>query len=116
MTKILNKNEIKAAPRAKPVPVEVPEWGGTVYVRPLMAWELDELELELAGGDTGQRDASNFRARLLAKCLCDEFGARLFADDEAGEIGEMDAAPISRLFEVAQTLAGKGTAKAIEKN
>lgn len=95
------------------VPVDVPEWGGRVYVRVMTAAERDEFEREnLNLRDLGDQDSPrvavmrNLRARLVAKVLCNAKGERLYPDflEGARKIGGRKAAVVERLFKIASEL------------
>ena len=90
---------------------EVPEWGGTVRIRCMTGSERDSFEAaiyKIEGGNTKVvRD--NFRATLLARCLIDENGNRLFSDKEINQLGKKNSKIISRLFEKAQKINGLTT-------
>lgn len=79
--------------------VDVPEWGGTVYVRNLSGKDRDAWELLFANGNP-----VNVRATLVAKCACDESGERLFGDTDITELGKKSAAGLDRIFEAATKL------------
>jgi hypothetical protein len=81
-------------------PVPVPEWGGDVFVRTMTGRERDAFEASCNGG----ADMDNIRARLLVRCLCDEHGNRLFTDGDTEALGNTPAAPLVRLFAVAQRI------------
>src|SRR5688572_17981670 len=61
----LTKEQILAADDRPTVPVETPEWGGTVYLRVISAMERDVYESEIVEGKRVNYD--NIRARLLAR-------------------------------------------------
>lgn len=105
----LSKSQIlKAQDRAKLEKVPVPEWGGDVYLRILSGTERDQFEDETykVRGKTVELNRTNIRARLLAICLCDEKGARLFTDADAAALGEKASPVITRLFDLAQKING----------
>lgn len=104
--KALTAADVLAAPRVRPQWVDVPEWGGGVYVRALMAGELDDLQLTL--GDEAAREDRNFRGRVVALCACDADGHPLFTEADAGRIAQLDAPPVNRVFLAAQRLNGFG--------
>ncbi len=92
----LNKAAILAANDVKTEKVEVPEWGGDVYVRTLSGTDRDAFE------DAYSREKmKNFRARFLVLTLCDDKGARLFADEEIEALGAKSNVVINRLFDKA---------------
>jgi hypothetical protein len=86
--------------------VTVEAWGGAkVWLRTISAGERDRyFLLSRKGPDSMEPDPENFRARLLVFCLCDELGARLFADDEAGLVGAKCGPAVNFLYEQAQEL------------
>lgn len=87
--------------------VPVPEWGGTVRVRALTGEERDAFEIQLAGdGDKKKRDLNNLRAKLVARSVVDEAGARIFTDDDVHKLGLKSAAALDTVFTVAQRLSG----------
>jgi len=101
----LTREEILQARDLAYEDVEVPEWGGTVRVRGLMAYERDELELEALEAQKKPTAVRNVRARLVARCLVNAEGKRLFTDADAEELGKKHGAVIDRLFWVAQRLS-----------
>lgn len=109
---VLGRDAILAAQDLRVELVEVPEWGGSVYVRGLSGSERDKFEeesvrIEGTGRKTTARaNLDNIRARLVARCLCDESGERLFSDSDVTELGRKSAAALDRCFEAAQRLSG----------
>ncbi len=112
----LSAADILAVTMPAPVPVDVPEWGGRVFVRAMSGFERDAFELGMLGPD-GKADKRNFRARLAAACLCDVNGHPLFTPADAVKLGAMHAAALSRVFDVAAELNGftAGDVKELEK-
>lgn len=94
--------------------VEVPEWGGHVYVRAMSGAERDAWEVGLGAGSETQ-NLANVRARLAALCMVDEEGRRLFADEDAEQLGAKSAAALERVFRAASRLnaLAKGEAQRI---
>lgn len=91
----LCKSAILAADDKKVVDHEVPEWGGSVKLRVMTGTERDRFESEFVGGN---KSVEMVRAKLVAKCLCDDDGKRLFTEQEIPELGEKSAAVLDRLF------------------
>lgn len=88
--------------------VEVPEWGGTVRVGMLMGAERDAFEqgvVERHGKKT-QLNLTNIRARLVALCVVDEEGQRVFGEADVKALGRKSALALNRVFEVAQRING----------
>ena len=73
--------------------VEIPEWGITkddrVFVRTMEGTERDAFEGEnwkIKAGTDPVFNRQNFRARLVARCLVDEHGNRIFQDAQMGTL------------------------------
>lgn len=109
MSAFLSKDALTAAAGKLPVErVDLPEIGGHVYVRGMSGVERDAWERSLVVGKGRRRDYNldNVRARLAARCICDETGVRQFADDDADTLGKIRVDCLNRIFEVAQRLSG----------
>lgn len=105
---ILSKAQILAADDLPRERVEVPEWGGEIFVRALTAGERDAFEAELTARSGKQIEVNlrDVRAKLCSRAMCDEQGARLFEDHEISALARKSAAALTRVFEVAQRLSG----------
>lgn len=89
----LSKDNIVAAIAARKAEVEsidVPEWGGAVFIR-----RLDGRDL-VRSGMLSENTPEDFPLRVVALSVCDEDGAPLFDDPSA--LDEADAAVVTRLF------------------
>jgi len=86
--------------------VDVPEWGGTVRLTGLLGFERDKFEATVVGKTGKSMNFTNFRARLVALCIVDEDGERVFSDMDIGALGRKSAAALDRVFSVAQRLSG----------
>lgn len=122
--RLLTRAEILAAPDLPRELVSVPEWGGSVYVRTMTGAERDALETEMFqadGTDVGvslDSYLANFRAKLVARCVVDEDGDRLFSDTDVVALGQKSAAALQRVVAVAQRLSAITPAdvEALRKN
>lgn len=90
--------------------LEVPEWGGYVFVKGLTGTERDEWDQMSADRRKGKGkrvDIRGMTVKLVALSTYDENGKKLFGgrDDEA-KLHEKSAAAINRIFKVAQRLSG----------
>ena len=105
---MLSRDAILSASDLRPEAVEVPEWGGSVYVRMLTGAERDAFEQSIVQGKGKTRKTvmENIRARLCVLCLCDQAGLRIFGDDDIDALGEKSAAALDRCFAVAQRVNG----------
>lgn len=111
----LSKAAILAADDKKMVDHEVSEWGGKVKLRVMTGTERDRFESEFVGGN---KSVEMVRAKLVAKCLCDDEGNRLFTEQEIPELGEKSAAVLDRLFTECMKLNrfSKGDVEDLAKN
>lgn len=91
----LGKAAILAADDKKMVDYDVPEWGGSVKLRVMTGTERDRFEGEFVNNN---KSVEMVRAKLVAKCLCDDQGNRLFDEAEIPKLGEKSAAVLDRLF------------------
>lgn len=98
--------EILALDDRKIVEVEVPEWGGRkVRLREMSAADRDSYEVENLEAREQKRPAKQVRARLVALCLVDEDGKRVFSDAaDIEKLGAKSAKALDRLFWKAREL------------
>jgi hypothetical protein len=104
----LGRDDILKASSLKTEDVEVPEWGGVVRVRELRGRERDEWEASLAvkRGNQMVPDVANMRAKLVARSVVDDDGEPVFTQQDVNALGELSAAALDRVFEVASRLSG----------
>lgn len=102
---MLDRNAILAANDAKLTRLEVPEWGGEVFIRCMSGKDRDEFEQKVQG-----KQLSNIRAVLAAISLCDSEGKRLFNDSEIELLGAKSAAALDRVFSMALKINRIGAA------
>lgn len=90
--------------------VDIPEWGGQVRVQGMTGRQRDRFEAGLLErrGRVDVPNVDNIRAKVVAACLVDEDGTRLFNDPDADELGDYPAAIIERIYKVAARLSGIG--------
>ena len=104
----LGRDAILAAKSLRTEEVAVPEWGGTVLVRELSGRERDEWEASLAvmRGKTMVPDVANIRAKLAARTIVGDDGEPVFTQQDVAALGELSAAALDRVFDVASRLSG----------
>lgn len=83
-------------------PIDIPELGGTVYVKGMSGKDRDAFEA-WALSDRGPR---NIRGKAAARCLCDKDGSRLFSDQDAGRLGNAKVSILQKVFATIQRLSG----------
>lgn len=89
---MLTRDQIFAAQDIPPPEkVDVPEWGGDVYIRVMTgaernAWDLSTITITGSGKQTKVTpNLKDSRAKLLVLTLCDETGKRLFTDQDVAK-------------------------------
>lgn len=123
-TKLLSAADIFAADDLELTLVDVPEWGGSVYLRAMTGLERDTFETaSLKYSNT--KDPSflrNFRAKFVLACVVDADGKPLFKENQLDKIASKSAKVLDRLSEKIQELSGiekkkdKEAESDIEKN
>lgn len=105
---ILGREQILKAGDVMTEEVDVPEWGGSVLVRGLTGRQRDEFETSLIErrGKRSVPNTDNMRAKLVAWCVVDEDGQRLFTNADAAALGDRSAAALDRVYKVAARLSG----------
>ena len=76
------------------VEVAIPEWGGSVFVRALTGGERDQLERMIA------KDAVS-RASIVALCVVDEKGERLFAQKDVEKLAGKHGGALEKIVSAA---------------
>jgi len=104
----LTRDAILAAAALKTEEADVPEWGGVVLVRELRGRERDEWEASLAvqRGRQMVPDVANMRAKLVARSIVGGDLEPVFTQADVNALGELSAAALDRVFEVASRLSG----------
>ncbi|MEU3600877.1 hypothetical protein ABZ714_19460 [Streptomyces sp. NPDC006798] len=107
---LLTRAEIDAADDRAWEDVPVPEWGGDVRVQGMSGSERNAYQSSLvvmgSGGSVQRLNMADQTAKLLAKCLVDAEGERLYSDKEVKALGAKNGAVLERLSKVAARLSG----------
>lgn len=101
---MLSREQILAVDDLRRIVVDVPAWGGAVGLRVMTAGEQDWFG-EFVGTDA-TRVVPHLRETLVAMCLCDDQGGRLFSTDEVAALAAKSSEIIKRLFDQASELNG----------
>lgn len=100
---MLSREQILAADDRRRDLVEVPEWGGSVYVTVMSGTARDDWEAWLVG-QRKDGTISNARAHLVVATVVDETGARLFSLEDVVALGQKSSTALDRLVAVARRL------------
>lgn len=109
MSDALSREDILDADDLQRKEVDIPEWGGTAYIRQLRGDEFEEVVNDVLGGNPEIEDfseAEHFQAELLVRCLCDEDGERILEPDDVEVLAQKSVAVLNRLSEVVNEVNG----------
>lgn len=115
----LSRDDILKANDLKTEGVEVPEWGGKVFVRSITAAEHQTFSESLnPSGAEKQEDMSlsNVKAKLVVFTAVDADGNLLFKPEDAEALGAKSAKAVDRVYVVASRLNGIEGAEETIKN
>ena len=114
MSKLLTADDILHAKDLKRERLELPEWGGHLYIRTMTGVERDAWEASMVrsrpkrinGHNVEEHitDMRNARAKLVARVACDEEGKSIFTEAQIDALGKKSAAALDRCFDVAKRL------------
>jgi hypothetical protein len=127
---VLNREQIRAAQDRKPVPVQIPEWGGEVLVRGLsgtgkadysvwatqikttpdgrLIYKADNSGLEMDAPTLDRYKLAKYK--LITLTAEDDSGTLMFDESDMGWLAEKSGAATERLFDVAAALSGLSNA------
>lgn len=100
--KPLSRDDVLGAQDIDIEEIEVPEWGGTVFVKGMTGKEREQFE-------KGYSDTKgNIRAKLVSMTICDKDGVLLFSLEDVEKLGSKSASALIRIFDVARRLSRIG--------
>lgn len=110
---LLTADQIGAADDRRHEDVPVPEWGGDIRIQSMSGTDRNSYQSEtVIIGANGRPKGVELRdqyARLLARCIVDEEGRRLFVTEkQIKALGAKDASVLERLAKVAKRVSGLG--------
>lgn len=101
--------------------VDIPEWGGSVFIRSMTVAASDVIQLlfiRLGGGELAANQNGSIRdpdalkglkVAMVSRCLCDEKGELIFNDNEGRAILETKSNVVmDRLYDVAMRINKMG--------
>jgi len=99
----LTKEDILNADDLTRKKLNVPEWGGYVWIAVMSGTARDRFETSVIGKN-GEANTLNIRAKLAAASLVDESGELLFSEKEIIKLGKKSAAALDLIYEESQKL------------
>lgn len=122
--KPLNRDNVLGAKDIKIEQVDVPEWGGHVFVKGMTGVARGHMEVAITEGRGEDREVnlSRLRAAIAAVTICNEDGELLFTTEDIAALNEKSAGALQRVFDVSNRLSGtskddvKELSEELEKN
>ena len=99
----LDRQAILGADDLAVEPISIPAWGGDSFIRVMTSEERDAFELSVGAMQKGETKIQ-FRSALVARCLCDQDGKRLFSDSDIGALSKKSGAALDGIFDAARKL------------
>lgn len=113
--KWLSIDDILRSQDAKVERVDVPEWGGYVYLGPLGGDDRDWLDGKLAASKDKASDFVGVRREVVARSLRTEKGERMvISAAQVAALGGKNGEVIDRLFQHCQRISGLTGKDAVE--
>jgi hypothetical protein len=115
MTQALSREAILATPDAGRTQVEVPEWGGYVWVHVMSGTERDRWETDIIKSSRdGKESTENTRAKLIVLTVRDDNGTPLFTSADVEALGRKHYAVLDRVIEESRRI-NRLTVKSMEE-
>ncbi len=101
-------SDIFAVSDLEPEWLDIPEWNGGLFVRPMTGLERDNYEQSLVRGKGANREMNiaNARAKLVVMVAVNEAGESVFTKGDVKRLGEKSSAALNRIFELATKQSG----------
>lgn len=101
----LDAETILAAKDRPMTRVAVPDWGGHVWIKTMGGLDRDQYDIYLServNPKTEKIEGCNWRANLLARCLCNSQGELLFTEEQIEALGEKSGKVLDEIFAIAR--------------
>jgi hypothetical protein len=96
---VLSKDQLLALATTSKIHTHTLTTGGEVGIRVMSGTEREAWERQ-AFGDDGKADLKDFRAKLVAKTVCDASGVRMFSDDDITAVSGLPFPTLRELYDV----------------
>ena len=102
----LTKDQIFFAKDAETVSFDVPEWGGSILLRPMTGKQRAEYEHWASQASKNDNDFRTIRERTILACAVDDSGEALFTFDDLEKLAEKNSLVLDRVSEECQKISG----------
>ncbi len=118
---MLTKERMLELAKRRVEEVQVKAWGGeTVFMRGMTGADRNAFLIRVRDprSEPGKYiiNEATYAHELIARCLCDADGKRLFGEGETAQVGEFPPEVLDELMTVAQRLSGMDGDGEAEKN
>ena len=109
---LLTREQILQAEDLRSETVEIPEWSGSVIGRGLTGSDRGKFKNSIMSQNGNVKsknvmvDMKDAEMRLVAYCVVDGNGKRLFTEKDIAELGKKSGSAINRISDVAMRLSG----------
>lgn len=103
--KVLDKKSVLKAGNLQKQLVEVPEWGGAVWVQEMTALARDRFDAWLMD-NRENKNSAGIRVQVVVATVVDENGKPMFNDLDVGDLNSKSSKAINRIAEVGMRLSG----------
>ncbi len=114
MSRLLTADDILQADDLPRERLELPEWGGHLYIRTMTGVERDAWEASMVRTrprrvngrniEETETDLRNARAKLVSRVACDDKGEAIFSSHQVDVLGKKSASALDRCFDIAKRL------------
>jgi len=111
---MLSKDDIFKAKDFEIKEIEVPEWGGSIFIKSMSGYARAKLVADVQN----KIDLDKLQLRVLINCICDSEGKLLFSEADLQKLGTKNPEVLSMLEKECCKISGIGTEAegTIEKN
>jgi hypothetical protein len=102
--KTLTRDAIIGAQDLKLEKIDVAEWGGAIFVRPMDGIERATYEDIVTGLDKKNKSGIRIITEFLVRVIVDQTGKRIFTDKDAAELMKKNARIILEVFKRASEI------------
>jgi hypothetical protein len=102
--KCLSKESILGCDDLPSQEVNIPEWGGSVWVKTMSGADRERFETAHQVEAKAVAKSNTLRARLAVYSVCDETGKAMFEEKDIPALAKKSGAALDRIFEVSLKL------------
>jgi hypothetical protein len=102
----LSKDQIFGAADSDVIEIDIPEWGGSIKLKPMTGEQRAGYEFWAATASKKNSDFRGIRERTIIACAVDDAGEPLFSADDLATLAKKNAVILDRLSVECQRISG----------